>query len=211
MDTNYINTKLFKSIFVAGKKEAKLELYKQVQPQRTESIVFPVKHTSDLERLQNLRKDLSPKQTLTVVTTYPPIPGVKEIVTQLRAENSFRAYLAMINSRKAKLDLRKLHNLDLADNVFHVSKQKTPFDLLLNKNLFVNALQGKWGGEYYVPLDEWKSKPENVTLQIGKPGDLNSVNWVEKRKDHEHGIQITVSSDIPTATGKSHKRSIAMI
>lgn len=118
VDTKYINPILFKSIFVAGKKGINMELFKRVQLKKAENIVFPVKNTSELLRLQKLRKDLSSQQSLTVVTTYPPISGVKKIIQQLRAEDSFQVHLAMINSKKAELDQKKLQDLDLAVNVF---------------------------------------------------------------------------------------------
>lgn len=118
MDKDYVNPKFYKSIFKSGHRETHLEMFKSVQPQVAESIVFPVKNAADLDRLRKLRKDLTSKQSLTVVTCYPPIPGVKEIVQQMRVENNFQAYLAMINGRKAEIDLKKLHNLELAVNVY---------------------------------------------------------------------------------------------
>ncbi|KOB77236.1 Uncharacterized protein OBRU01_04578 [Operophtera brumata] len=171
VDTKYINPRLFKSIFVAGKKETKLELFKWVQLQKAENIIFPVKTTSELLRLQNLRKDMSFKQSLTVLTTYPPIAGVNKIVKQLREEDSFQAHLAMINTKKAELDLKKLHNLDLAVNI---------------------CKEGEWGGEYYVPLEEFQSKAANISLQMFTPRDLHSLHWVEINKNNEQGIPVTV-------------------
>lgn len=43
-----------------------------------------------------------------------------------------------------------------------------------------------------MPVEEFQSKCENVKLCVDKPGDLNSVNWIEMSKDEEHGIPITV-------------------
>ncbi|XP_028159425.1 fatty acid synthase-like [Ostrinia furnacalis] len=164
------------------------------QPKSRKTIT--VRSETDLKRLTLARNNLPPNHKLVVVTSYPPVEGIEELVGKWRKEaNRNHVYLVMVNDKIAEeSDIEGVADLHLA----------------------VNVLQsGVWGGVYYTPLAEDQSKDmhHNMALKSKHIGDLNSLSWVEMPKPSSPGIGITVhfaglnKIDVKKATGVYHHNS----
>lgn len=55
--------------------------------------------------------------------------------------------------------------------------------------------KGVWGGEYILPLEEKPVKQPNMMLKCTRPGDFDSVNWVEAPELNDSGINVNVSNN----------------
>ncbi|XP_072934748.1 fatty acid synthase-like [Epargyreus clarus] len=131
-----------------------------------------VRSTSDLDLLSATQASLLPRQKLLVLTSYPPIPGLKDLIKQWRKEHDSKIHLAMINHKLCDdQNLDQMPNIDFAYNILD---------------------HGMWGSEYYLPLRPNITKKEEVMLQCPRIGDLNSLTWVEKAKSDESGVKVTV-------------------
>lgn len=159
---------------------------------------FTVRSVKDLPILSSTRDSLPSDHKLLVLTSYPPIDEVKELVSMWRKDaNRKHVYLLMINHKTAEdNNIEELSDLDLAFNIM-----EKVCDNLRNKVLktisdksSINSLtfQGSWGGEYYVPLKEEPLPVTNMTLQSEVIGDINSLRWVEVPKPSAPGIPVTV-------------------
>lgn len=78
---------------------------------------------TDLAMLLSERENLSLDQKLLVVTTYPPIDGMKELIAQWRSSGHNHVNLVMVNHNIAKEQSTvQVPDIDLAFNVLqHVS------------------------------------------------------------------------------------------
>ncbi|KAL0818125.1 hypothetical protein ABMA28_008651 [Loxostege sticticalis] len=149
---------------------------------------FTVRSVKDLPILSSTRDSLPSDHKLLVLTSYPPIDEVKELVSMWRKDaNCKHVYLLMINHKTAEdNNVEELSDLDLAFNILE---------------------KGSWGGEYYVPLKEEPLPVTNMTLQSEVIGDINSLRWVEVPKPSAPGIPVTVhyaglnNLDVKRATG----------
>ncbi|XP_035448106.2 fatty acid synthase-like isoform X2 [Spodoptera frugiperda] len=69
------------------------------------------------------------------------------------------------------------------------------------------ALDGKWGGENYVSLEEKPTVSPNVTLQCSQIGDYDTLTWVEAPELTKSGIAVKVQyasinyDDVKKASG----------
>lgn len=52
--------------------------------------------------------------------------------------------------------------------------------------------QGKWGGEYYLPVDDSTTVSKNVSLQCSQFGDLDSLTWIEAPEPSGTGVPVKV-------------------
>lgn len=79
--------------------------------------VVSVKSRSDFSVLSSTRKDLSQTHKLVVVSPYPPLPGLKDLIKEWRKETDRnQIYLIMVSENE---NLNQLPELDLAYSVLN--------------------------------------------------------------------------------------------
>ncbi|XP_028159018.1 fatty acid synthase-like [Ostrinia furnacalis] len=143
--------------------------------QPTSRKVVTVRSHTDLALLSSSRNNLKPNQQLVVVTSYPPVDGIKELVSKWRKDSHHNhVYLVMFN---------------------HKIAEEKNMDMIPDLNLAINVLEnGIWGGVYYTPLAVEGSRVvhRNVALQCENIGDLNSLRWFEVPEPSSPGIGVTV-------------------
>ncbi|KAM3959496.1 fatty acid synthase-like [Aphomia sociella] len=151
-----------------------------------EVTAISVRNSSDIAILTSTRSTLPPNHKFLVITTYPIISELQDLISSWRKNvDRNQIYIVAMNSNYEEQCLDQLPELDLAVNIFN---------------------NGMWGGEYYVPHNEIQRTDSDVTLQCGHIGDLNSLHWIETAPPKDTGISVKVhyaginTSDIRRAT-----------
>ncbi|XP_049878856.1 fatty acid synthase-like [Pectinophora gossypiella] len=181
---------LYRVVSTRSHKDIKLELVKWRPTQATAaSTVVTVRNRSELSLLTATRSDLPQRHRLVILSSFPPVSGLKELVKQWRKEvDRNQIYVVMISDRD---NLEQLPELDLA------------FNVLVN---------GVWGGEYYTSWQDKVTADKAVALRSSRVGDLESLHWVEVGAPTEPGIPVTVhytainDYDVKKATGVAQIR-----
>nr|XP_032526695.1 fatty acid synthase-like [Danaus plexippus plexippus] len=126
---------------------------------------------SDLPSLVSSLTTLPQKQRLVILTSYPAVSGLKSLIKEWRQKNRC-INLIMIN---------------------HKIAGDQSMDQISFTNLAVNILDhGIWGGEYFLPLEENTIKGRDMSLDIARLGDLDSLHWVEAPELDEQGVIVKV-------------------
>ncbi|KAL0867562.1 hypothetical protein ABMA27_008331 [Loxostege sticticalis] len=158
--------------------------------QPTSRKAVTVRSHTDLALLSSSRNNLPPNHKLLVVTSYPPVDGIKELVAKWRKDSQrHHVYLVMVNHKIAEeQNIDRVPDLDLAVNVLE---------------------NGAWGGVYYTPvvIEESQVMRHNVALQSEHIGDIDSMRWVEVPEPSTPGLGVTVyfaglnNTDVKKAIG----------
>lgn len=87
--------------------------------QPTSRKAVTVRSHTDLALLSSSRNNLPPNHKLLVVTSYPPVDGIKELVAKWRKDSQrHHVYLVMVNHKIAEeQNIDRVPDLDLAVNV----------------------------------------------------------------------------------------------
>ncbi|XP_052751893.1 fatty acid synthase-like [Galleria mellonella] len=164
---------LYNVVSAHNSKVMRLELARW-RPTDTKSQVtaLSVRTPSDIPMLTSTRSSIPPNHKLLVITTYPLIPGLKDLILSWRKDvDRNQVYLVTMNKEQESQCLDQMPELDLAINIFN---------------------SGAWGGEYYVPCIEEPRANSEVKLEISRFGDLNSLHWVETSVPKNTGVPVTV-------------------
>ncbi|RVE53445.1 hypothetical protein evm_002015, partial [Chilo suppressalis] len=153
--------------------DIKLNLLKWRPTSSSSTTALTIRNESDLGMLSSTRNCLPPNHKLLVLSSYPPVPGVKDLVEKWRKESILNdVYLVMVKCSKSEDENQvELPELDLAVNILD---------------------EGIWGGEYYLPLEDKTSVSPYITLRSKCIGDLDSLSWVEMPEPEPRGIPVTV-------------------
>ncbi|KPJ07769.1 Fatty acid synthase [Papilio machaon] len=163
---------LYRIVSAQNMKNSRVELVRWRPTTTTASTsAFTVRTASDLALLVSSQATLPQRHKLLIITSYPPIDGLKELVQKWRKDRN-QIYVVMINHKIAEdQTIDQLPNLDLAFNVLD---------------------NGQWCGEFTVPLQQKLSTAHNVTLQSSRIGDFNSLHWVEMPNSKGPGVKVNV-------------------
>ncbi|KOB69710.1 Uncharacterized protein OBRU01_16429 [Operophtera brumata] len=135
----------------------------------TSSVV--VRSEKDLASLIAARSKLSPPDSLSILSTYPPISGLKSLVKHWRKDSTQNNInLIMVNEAKYTKQLAKLPG-GLAYNILE---------------------NGVWGGEYYLPLTENLASGSEIILRSDVIGDLQSLKWDQAPAPTKAGVSVMV-------------------
>ncbi|CAH1641260.1 unnamed protein product [Spodoptera littoralis] len=171
-----------------GQKRSTLQLIRWGPSTAVATTTITVRSASDIPLLVSTRNYLTVGHRLLIIAPYPTIPGLKELVGGWRSEDS-RNKIHLIMVAKDSIDsffVNEIPDIDLAYNVLD---------------------NGKWGGEYYVSLEETPTVSKNVTLQCSQIGDYDSLTWVEAPELPKSGVAVKVEyaginyDDVKKASG----------
>ncbi|KAJ8711410.1 hypothetical protein PYW07_008652 [Mythimna separata] len=155
-----------------------------------------VRTNSDMLLLITTRNNLSAGHRLLIISPYPALPGLKELVSSWRREaNRNKIHLIMVSEESNESFYSDdMPDIDLAFNVVD---------------------NGKWGGEYYVPVEDCRPVSKNMSLQCSQFGDLDTLTWVEAPEPSGSGVPVKVHyagisyDDVKKASGSlSHDTKI---
>ncbi|CAF4885198.1 unnamed protein product [Pieris macdunnoughi] len=159
---------------------------------RSISSAVTVHSTEDLALLECSLSLLPPGQNLLIVSTYPKVPGLSELVKQWSEASSGsnkKIYVIEINHKVSNEQcLNELPPLNLTFNVLD---------------------HGIWGGKYYLPVERQVESKGNAILQISHVGDIDSLTWVETPEPTGPGINVKVHYS--TLNSLDTKRSMGVI
>ncbi|XP_022124139.2 fatty acid synthase [Pieris rapae] len=159
---------------------------------RSISSAVTVHSTEDLALLKSSLSLLPPGQNLLIVSTYPKVPGLSDLVKQWSK--------ASIGSNK------KIYMIEINNKV----SNEQCLNELPPLNLTFNVLDhGIWGGKYYLPLERQLESKGNAILQISHVGDIDSLTWVESSEPTGPGINVKVHYS--TLNSLDTKRSMGAI
>ncbi|CAG5024484.1 unnamed protein product [Parnassius apollo] len=163
---------LYRIVSAQNTKDERLELVRwRPTSNAVATSTFTVRSSSDLAILSSTLPAFPQRHKLLIITSYPPIDGLKNLVQQWR-KNHNQIYVIMINYRISEdQNLDQLPNLDLAFNVLD---------------------HGQWGGLFFIPLQKKLSSTYDITLQNSCIGDFNSLYWVEMPRINGSGVKVTV-------------------
>ncbi|XP_072934746.1 fatty acid synthase-like [Epargyreus clarus] len=137
-----------------------------------DSCVVTVVSQSDLALVSQKRESLLPQQTLLILTSYPAVPGLKDLVRQFKQKPGCIVRLVMSNDEDSKgIDAESLINVDLIFNVLKNSEM---------------------GGEYYVPLQDVSHVNHDKILQSALVGQMDSLRWVQANPQQQTGVTVEV-------------------
>lgn len=193
---------LYRIISIHNSNADKVELVKWRPSQiSSATTVVSIKSRSDFSVLSSTRKDLSQTHKLVVMSPYPPLPGLKDLVKEWRKETDRNQIYLILVSESEHLD--QLPELDLAYNVLN----KVSLLLCVLLMLDIHSIRttcscennycyskGVWGGEYFSSWQEKLSIQRGITLRSGLIGDLDSLQWVENAEPTGPGISVKVSN-----------------
>ncbi|CAH2051828.1 unnamed protein product, partial [Iphiclides podalirius] len=132
---------------------------------------FTVRSTSDLAMLSSTLAALPQRHKFIVITPYPAVDGLKQLVQKWRKDRS-QIYVVMINHKIAEdQSMNQLPNLDLTFNVLDC---------------------GRWGGVHFVPLQKKNTALCDISLKCSQVGDFNSLHWVEIPNVDGDGVKVSV-------------------
>ncbi|XP_053617682.1 fatty acid synthase-like [Plodia interpunctella] len=163
---------LYKVVASSNHKDMRSQLirWRPLVPQSGVTTIT-VRNSSDLPLLSSSRANLHTGHTLVILTSYPQIPGLKDLVAAWRKdEDRNQIYLIALNQAAENQDLMQLPDLDLAFNILN---------------------NGVWGGEYSLPCNVSSASTGVVKLQSPRLGDMN-LTWVEQPSLNGPGIPVTV-------------------
>ncbi|CAB3220026.1 unnamed protein product [Arctia plantaginis] len=146
-----------------------------------------IRKKSDIDFLTSIRANLTSDQHLLVISSFPSIPSLKELIAYWRRDTTRnKVHLITVNNSNIDDVEKNLNNIEFAFN-------------------YVD--HGKWGGEFYLSMADTMKESKNVTLQSAKFGDYNSLQWVQAPDLAESGVTVNVhyagitSNDIKHANG----------
>ncbi|CAD0204513.1 unnamed protein product [Chrysodeixis includens] len=143
---------------------------------------------SQMSLITSARSRLSPRHRLVIIAPYPAPLGLKDLVRGWRKE-----------SERNMINLILIKNQDGSSFLL----DEPPNDDLA----FTVCNNGIWGGEYFMPVQDSVQLSNNVTLQVGQVGELNSLKWVEASELDKSGIPVKVhyaginTTDVKRANG----------
>ncbi|KAJ8711407.1 hypothetical protein PYW07_008649 [Mythimna separata] len=183
-------TSLFRQLSAHSNERTRLDLVRwrpSQEPVPTTAIT--VRAHLDFALLSSARANLSPRHRLLIVAPYPAPSALKQLVQSWRKDvQRNNILLVTVNNEEGNnFFLDDLPDIELAFSVFD---------------------HGKWGGEYYVPVQESAKVSSNVMLQSAQIGDLYSLEWVGAAETSDSGIPVKVhytglsNTDIKKAIGK---------
>ncbi|CAK1590491.1 unnamed protein product [Parnassius mnemosyne] len=163
---------LYRIVSAQNMKDERLELVRwRPTSNAVATSTFTVRSPADLAWLSSTQTTLPQRHKLLIITSYPPIDGLKNLVQQWRKDRN-QIYVIMINHTISEdQNLDQLPNLDLAFNVLD---------------------HGQWGGLFFIPLQQKLSSIYDITLQSSCIGDFNSLHWVEMPRVNVPGVKVTV-------------------
>ncbi|XP_059052885.1 fatty acid synthase-like [Achroia grisella] len=164
---------LYNVVSAHNSKVMRLELARW-RPADTKSEVtaLSVRTASDIPMLISTRSSLPSNHKLLVLTTYPIVSGLKELITSWRKEvDRNQIYLVIMSKDYESQCLDQMPELDLAVNMLN---------------------NGTWGSEYYVSHNEKPLVDNEVTLQCSRLGDFESLQWIEATTPKDKGIPVKV-------------------
>ncbi|KAJ8713073.1 hypothetical protein PYW08_008377 [Mythimna loreyi] len=169
-------------------KQTQVQLVRWGASSATATTTVTVRNNSDMLLLITTRNALSSDHRLLIIAPYPALPGLKELVSSWRRETSRnKIHLIMISEESNE----SFYNDDMPD-------------IELAFNVIDN---GKWGGEYYLPVESRTSVSKNVSLQCGQIGDLDTLMWVEAPEPSGSGVPVKIQyvgisyDDVKKASG----------
>ncbi|CAH0696877.1 unnamed protein product [Spodoptera exigua] len=171
-----------------GQRRSLLHLIRWGPSTAVATATVTVRSAADIPLLVSTRNNLPVGHRLLIIAPYPTVPGLKELVAKWRNEAS-RNKIHLIMVAKDSNDsfyVDEVPDIDLAYNVMD---------------------NGKWGGEYYVSLEEKPVVSKNVTLQCSQIGDYDSLTWVEAPELTKSGVAVKVQyaginyDDVKKASG----------
>ncbi|XP_060806815.1 fatty acid synthase-like [Amyelois transitella] len=164
---------LYRVVSTSNHKKIRIELAKWRPLVPTTGIItITVRNHSDLSLLSTSRANLPLGHKLVILTSYPQIPGLKDLVAAWRNDTERnQIYLIAMSQDAESQCLTQLPDLDLAFNVLN---------------------NGTWGGEFYLPYIEKLSTESVAKLQSLRLGDMESLRWVEQPALKGSGIPATV-------------------
>ncbi|KAJ8713071.1 hypothetical protein PYW08_008375 [Mythimna loreyi] len=171
-----------------NKQQSKLQLALWGASAAVATTTVTVRTKADIHHLIITRNNLPESHRLLIIAPYPELLGLKELVSDWRKKtNRNKIHLIMVSKDSNENFYNdNIPDIDLAFNVMN---------------------NGKWGGEYYVPVEESTIIGKNVSLQCNQFGDLDSLTWVEAPEPSGHGITVKVQyaginyDDVKKASG----------
>ncbi|KAF9796819.1 hypothetical protein SFRURICE_014116 [Spodoptera frugiperda] len=176
------------NIFENGEKQSLLQLIRWGPATAAATATVTVRSAADISLLVSTRNNLPAGHRLLIIAPYPTVPGLKELVAKWRNEAS----------------RNKIHLIMVAEDSYERFYVDDVPDIDLAYNVLDN---GKWGGEYYVSLEEKPTVSKRVTLQCSEIGDYNSLTWMDAPELNEPGVAVQVQyaginyDDIKKVTG----------
>ncbi|KAJ0175955.1 hypothetical protein K1T71_008129 [Dendrolimus kikuchii] len=178
-----------------------LILMKKVLPSDDNLSYINIAHEDQFTWVPQIRNELELGNRVVLVSQRQPYCGLIGLVKKLN--RMFDNKLSLI----------------LVDDFCYVSRssesQDESFKKQLKKNLAINIMKkGMWGGYYFLTNNNKVTKPHNVELVSGIPGDLTSLSWIESTNSFGvNPIKVCYSGvsveDTQYATGKIIKNNKA--
>ncbi|XP_047538456.1 fatty acid synthase-like [Vanessa atalanta] len=130
-----------------------------------------VNSQSDLPMLFSTITTISDNQKLLVLSCYPPLPTLKNIVKDYRKKTNKNISMIMINKTSNQFESGRLCCPDLAFSV---------------------VVDDVMGGEYYLSIPQTSTIEGGMSLEHMSVVDTNSLNWVEVPEPTGSGIKVMV-------------------
>ncbi|KAJ8713070.1 hypothetical protein PYW08_008374 [Mythimna loreyi] len=176
-------------------RQSKLQLARWGALAAVATTTVTVRTNADIPPLITTRNRLPAGHRLLIIAPHPECLGLKELVSGWRREtNRNKIHLIMVSQDSNE----NFYNDDIPD-----------FDLVFN---VMN--NGKWGGEYHVPVEDSTIVSKNVSLQCNQFGDLDSLTWIEAPEPSGSGVPVKVQyaginyDDLKKASGFLSKLNI---
>ncbi|XP_050353036.1 fatty acid synthase-like [Nymphalis io] len=128
-----------------------------------------VNSQSDLPMLFSTITSVSDKQSLIVLSCYPPLPMLKNIVKDYRKTTNKNISVIMINKTSNQFETGRLCSPDLAFGI---------------------VVDDVMGGEYCLPIPQTSTVEGRMSLEY--TSDVNSLKWVEVSEPTGSGIKVMV-------------------
>ncbi|XP_045503125.1 fatty acid synthase-like isoform X1 [Colias croceus] len=156
--------------------EARIELVRwRPTPSGKISSAVTVHSSEDLSLLASTLALLSPGQNLLIISTFPKVTGLVELVKEWRKETRSqdkKIFLVEFNHKVSNDQcLNGLPELNLMFNVYN---------------------HGIWGGKYYLPIEKYSQSTKDVMLTTTRVGDINALSWVEAPELYGPGMDVKV-------------------
>lgn len=110
-----------------------------------------VREKSDIDFLTSIRANLTSDQHLLVISSYPPIPSLKELVAVWRRDSTRnKIYLITINNSNVDYVEKNLNNVEFAfncvddvSNIFRKTLNMKMFGKIINRENFILSNRAK--------------------------------------------------------------------
>ncbi|CAF4885214.1 unnamed protein product [Pieris macdunnoughi] len=166
---------LYSPLSMHNTSNAKVQLLRwRPTPSCSISSTVAVQSTKDIALLNTRLSQLPPNHNLVIVSTYPYISELKQLVQQRRnvsVGNDKNIFLMELNQSLKEKSLRTLPSLNLTFNTLD---------------------HGVLGGKYYLPVESQAQFTRNAILQTSNIGDIDSLTWVEAPELSGAGIDVEV-------------------